>query len=160
PIVLWESFLFGVVVAVASAIVPAIEAAATRPARTIASRGFESRMSRVAGSFAIAGLLILAAAALAARQPAIDGLPVFGYAAALCIILGASFFVPLAVIGSARLLQWLGYRFSSSALLAAANFGGTPRRNSLAVASLAIAVAMIVSVAVSVFSLRATVAAW
>jgi putative ABC transport system permease protein len=160
PIVLWESFLFGVVVAIASAIVPAIEAAATRPARTIASRGFESRMSRVAILFALAGLLLLAIAALAARGPAIDELPLFGYASALCIILGASFFVPLAVVGSARLLQRLGYRFSSSALLAAANFGGTPRRNSLAVASLAIAVAMIVSVAVSVFSLRATVTAW
>jgi putative ABC transport system permease protein len=160
PIVLWESFFFGVVVAIGSAIVPAIEAAATRPARTIASRGFESRMSRVAVLFALAGFFLLAIAALAARGPAIDGLPFFGYASALCIILGTSFFVPLAVIGSARLLQRLGYRFSSSALLAAANFGGTPRRNSLAVASLAIAVAMIVSVAVSVFSLRATVAAW
>ena len=160
PLLLWQAFLFGVVVAIASAIVPAIEAAATRPARTIASRGFESTMSRVAELFALSGLFLLAIAALAARGPAIDGLPFFGYASAVCIILGTSFFVPLAVIGSARLLQRLGYRFSSSALLAAANFGGTPRRNSLAVASLAIAVAMIVGVAVSVFSLRATVAAW
>ncbi|HET9392611.1 MAG TPA: FtsX-like permease family protein [Candidatus Rubrimentiphilum sp.] len=160
PIVLWESFLFGLLVAAASAMIPAIEAAATRPARTIASRGFEPRMSRVAVQFAVAGFFLLVLAGLAARGPAVNELPVFGYAAALCIILGASFFVPLAVIGSAHLLQRLGYRFSSSALLAAANFGGTPRRNSLAVASLAIAVAMIVSVAVSVFSLRATVAAW
>ncbi len=160
PIVLLQALLFGIAVAAASAIAPAIEAAATPPARTIASRGFESRMSRLAGLLAFAGLFVLAIAAVAARAPAVDGLPLFGYASALCIILGASLFAPLAVIGSAHLLQRLGYRFSASALLAAANFGGTPRRNSLAVASLAIAVAMIVSVAVSVFSLRATVAAW
>lgn len=160
PRVMLEALLFGIAVAMIAAIAPALEAAATVPARTLVSRGFERRMGALAFLLALGGVLLLALASIAAQQPPVDGLPIFGYVSALCIILGASLFVPLAVIVTARLLPRLGYRFSSAALLAASNFGGTPRRNSLAIAALAIAVAMIVSVSVSVFSLRSTVAAW
>ena len=160
PLVMLEALLFGVAAATISAIAPAIEAARTPPARTLASRGYEGRRSRLAAWSLAAGFVFFGLAAIAARAPAIGGLPLYGYFAALCMILGASLFIPITVIATAQLLQHLGQRFSSAALLAAANFGGTPRRNSVAVASLAVSVAMIVSVAVSVYSLRATVAAW
>jgi putative ABC transport system permease protein len=160
PRLMIEALLFGIAVAMISAIAPAVEAARTQPSRVMGSRGFEPRMTRLAILLSLGGLLLLGVAYILAQAPAIDGLPLFGYASALCIILGASLCVPLGVIVTARLLQNLGYGFSSAAMLAAANFGGTPRRNSLAIAALAIAVAMIVSVSVSVFSLRATVAAW
>ncbi|HEX5275535.1 MAG TPA: FtsX-like permease family protein [Candidatus Rubrimentiphilum sp.] len=160
PRLMLEALLFGITVAMISAIAPAIEAAGTQPSRVMGTRGFEPQMNRLAIRLSFGGLLLLGVAYALAQAPAIDGLPLFGYASALCIILGASLCVPLGVIVTARLLQNLGYSFSSAAMLAASNFGGTPRRNSLAIAALAIAVAMIVSVAVSVFSLRATVAAW
>ncbi len=160
PLVMLQALVFGIVVATASAVAPAVEAAATPPARTMRSRGFELRMWRLGIALGLGGILLLALAALASRAPAIDGLPLFGYGSALCIILGTSLGVPLAVIATAHVVERLGYRFSSSAMLAASNFGGTPRRNSIAVASLGIAVAMIVSVAVSISSLRATVAIW
>ena len=159
PLLMLEAFLFGVAVAAASAIAPALEAGATAPAQAMRSRGFETRMWRLAAALALGGLFSLALASVLSRAPAVDGLPLFGYAAAVCILLGSSLFVPLAVIAAAQLLQRL-YGGSPAALLAAANFGGTPRRNSIAVASLAIAVAMIVSVAVSINSLRSTVAVW
>jgi putative ABC transport system permease protein len=160
PRLMLEALLFGIAVALGSAIAPAIEAASTAPARTIGSRGYETRMGGLALLLALGGVLFLALAYVAAQGPALGGLPIFGYVSAMCIIVGASLFVPLAVIVTARLVPRLGYRVSSSALLAAANFGGTPRRNSLAIAALAIAVAMIVSISISVFSLRSTVAAW
>ncbi len=160
PLLMLEGLLFGVAVAVISAIAPAVEAASTQPARVIGSRGFEARMGKLAFLLSLGGLLLLGLAYVAAQAPPIDGLPLFGYASALFIILGASLLVPLGVIATAHVLQRLAYRFSPAAQLGAANFGGTPRRNSLAVAALAIAVAMIVSVAISVYSLRATVAAW
>jgi putative ABC transport system permease protein len=116
-------------------------------------------MWRLGIVLALGGLALLTLADALSRAPAVDGLPLFGYAAALCIILGSSLCVPLAVIAAAHLLQRFS-RHSPPALLAAANFGGTPRRNSIAVASLGLAVTMIVSVAVSVNSLRATVAIW
>lgn len=160
PRVMLEAFLFGVAVSMIAAIAPAIEAATTAPARTIGSRGFETRMGGLSALLALGGILFLALAYVAALGPPLGGLPIFGYASALCIILGASLMVPLAVIVTAHLVPRLGTRLSSAALLAASNFGGTPRRNSLAIAALAIAVAMIVSVSVSVFSLRTTVGAW
>ena len=160
PLVMLQALAFGTIVAAASAAAPAFEAAATPPAQTMRSRGYETRMWRLGIGLAAGGLALLALGGLVAFLPAIDGLSLFGYAAAMCTILGASLCVPLAVIATSALLQRLAYRYSSSALLAASNFGGTPRRNSIAVASLAIAVAMIVSVAVSVSSLRLTVVGW
>jgi len=160
PLVMLQALAFGTIVAAASAAAPAFEAAATRPAQTMRSRGYETRMWRLGIGLALGGVALLVLAGLSALLPAIDGLSLFGYAAAICTILGASFCVPLAVIATSYLLQRLVYRYSSSALLAASNFGGTPRRNSIAVASLAIAVAMIVSVAVSISSLRLTVVGW
>jgi len=160
PLVILQGLGLGIAVATASAVAPALEAAATTPAVAIRSLGFERRMQGPAFALALGGLVLLGLAGIASRAPAIDELPLFGYAAALCVILGTSLCVPLAVITTAKLLQVVVYPFSSAALLAATNFGGTPRRNSIAVASLGIAVAMIVSVAVSVNSLRATVVAW
>lgn len=160
PFVMTEAFLFGVAVSAASAFAPALEGASTPPALTMRSRGFEPRMWRLALAVAGGGFVLLAVAALLTRPPAIDGLPLFGYASALCIMLGVSLCVPLVVIATSHLLQRLVYPRSVVALLAASNFGGTPRRNSIAVASLGIAVAMIVSVAVSIASLRSTIVLW
>jgi putative ABC transport system permease protein len=160
PLVMFQALAFGTIVAAASAVAPALEAAATPPAQTMRSRGYETRMWRLGIGLGLAGAALFALAGLSALLPVVDGLSLFGYAAAACTILGASLCVPAAVIATSHLLQQTVYRYSSSALLAATNFGGTPRRISIAVASLAIAVAMIVGVAVSVSSLRLTVMGW
>jgi putative ABC transport system permease protein len=160
PAVMLQGLAVGIAVAVASAIAPALEAAAMPPALTMRARGFEPRMWRLALGLSLAGFVLFGAAALAARAPAVDELPLFGYAAALCVILGVSLCVPLGVIATSHLLEKLVYPGSSSALLAATNFGGTPRRNSIAVASLGIALAMVIGVSVSMSSLRATVVRW
>jgi putative ABC transport system permease protein len=160
PFALLQALAFGTIVAAASAVAPALEAAATPPAQTMRSRGYETRMWRLGIVLGLGGLAFLALAGLSALLPTVDGLSLFGYAAAVCTIVGISLCVPLAVIVTSHLLVRMVYRYSPAALLAATNFGGTPRRNSIAVASLAIAVAMIVSVAVSVSSLRLTVLRW
>jgi putative ABC transport system permease protein len=102
---------------------------------------------------------MLALAWLCTRVPAIDGVPVFGYAAGLLIIFGGSLCAPLAVAWLARAGTTFAARRPTLGL-AAASLAGAPLRTSVAVASLMIAIGMMVSVSVLVSSFRTTVVAW
>ncbi|HEY0394557.1 MAG TPA: FtsX-like permease family protein [Candidatus Elarobacter sp.] len=159
PLVFVKAFAVGVVAALVSAAVPALDAASTPPAITMRAQGFETRRPRFAPRAALAGLALLALAWLCTFAPALDGVPVFGYAAGLLIIAGASLCAPLAVRALARGGARLAARRPTLGL-AAANLAGAPLRTSVAVASLMIAIGMMVSVAVLVASFRVTVVAW
>lgn len=159
PVLFVKAFVLGVVASVVAAAFPALDAASTPPAITMRAQGFETRRPRFAPRAAVAGLVLLALAWACTRAPAIDGVPLFGYASGLLIIFGGSACVPLAVTGLARAGTTLAARRPTLAL-AAANLGGAPLRTSVAVASLVIAIAMMVSVAVLVSSFRTTVVAW
>ena len=154
-----KAFALGVLAAIAAAAFPAWDAASTRPALTMRAQGFEQRRPRLARNAAFAAAALLAAAWLLTRLPAIDGIPVAGYAAGLLIIGGGSLLAPLLVAAFARAAAALGGRRPTFAL-AAGGFAGSPLRIAVAVASLAIAIAMMVSIAVLVASFRTTVVAW
>ena len=159
PVLFLKAFVLGVLASIVAAAFPAYDAATTPPAITMRAQGFERRRPRFAPRAALAGIVVLALAYLASRAPAIDGVPVFGYISGLLIIAGGSLFAPLAVEGIAR----LGTRFASRRPilgLASANLAGAPLRIAVAVASLMVAIAMMVSVAVLVASFRTTVVAW
>ena len=159
PVLFVKAFVLGVLASIVSAAIPALHAASTPPAITMRAQGFEKRRLRFAMRAALAGAALLAAAALCALLPAVDGVPVFGYVAALLVIAGGSLFAPLAVGVSARWGEALAARRPVLGL-AAANLGGAPLRISVAVAALMIAIAMMVSVGVLVASFRASVVAW
>lgn len=160
PVILLKTFAIGVIAATIAALVPALEAAATPPAIAMRAQGYERRfpfLARRAG-LAGAGLLLLGWACTFA--PPIDDVPLFGYAAGLLIILGGSLFAPLLIAGLARLGGFVFASRSASGELAAAHLGSSPIRNSVAVASLMIAIAMTVAVAILIGSFRTTVVAW
>lgn len=123
------------------------------------AQGFEARRPRFAARAALAGLGLLTLALLCTRAPALDGIPVFGYAAGLLIIFGGSLCAPLAVGALAQAATNAAARRPTLGL-AAANLAGAPLRTSVAVASLMIAIGMMVSVAVLVSSFRTTIVAW
>ncbi|HEY0798524.1 MAG TPA: FtsX-like permease family protein, partial [Candidatus Baltobacteraceae bacterium] len=159
--VLLKAFIVGLVLATLSAVAPAVEAAATAPAITMRSAGFEGRsLTRVDLRLPVGGTMLLCAAALAARAPAIDGLPFFGYVSGLCVIFGVSLLIPLLVAGIAAVGRRFAARLRPAARLAFANMGAAPLRNSVAIASLMIAIGMMVSIAVLVGSFRTTIMAW
>jgi putative ABC transport system permease protein len=83
----------------------------------------------------------------------------FGYAAGLLIIVGGSLCAPLAVDALADAGTSLAARRPTLGL-AAANLGAAPLRTAVAVASLMIAIGMMVAVAVLVSSFRTTIVAW
>lgn len=160
PLVLLKAFAIGVAAAVVASLVPALEAASTPPAITMRAQGYERRLPGLARRAALAGALLLLLGYGCTFAPAIDDVPVFGYAAGLLIIFGGSLFAPLAIAGASRLASAVLRSRSAAGEIAAANLGSSPVRNSVAVASLMIAIAMTVAVAILIGSFRTTVVAW
>jgi putative ABC transport system permease protein len=154
-----KAFVLGVAASIAAAAFPALDAAATPPAITMRAQGFEHRRPRFAPRAALAGLGVFALAWACTRFPAVDGVPLFGYAAGLLIIVGGSLCAPLAVGALAGAGTSLAARRPTLGL-AAANLGAAPLRSAVAVASLMIAIGMMVAVAVLVISFRTTIVAW
>lgn len=154
-----KAVVLGTALAMISAVVPAVEAARTAPARAMrASGGFERRIPGFSRWTAVAGIILLVAAALAARLPAYHGdIPLFGYVAGVLLIAGFSLLTPLVLASVVRLLRRIP---RPSATLSAAFLGGSPRRFAVAIASLGVAVAMMIAIAILVGSFRTTVVAW
>jgi putative ABC transport system permease protein len=159
PLVLLKAFVVGVVLSTFSAVVPAWEAARTQPALTMRSQGFENRSRRLPLITACIAAAFFIVAYAFTFVPAIDGIPVFGYASGLAIIFGTSLLAPAAIAGLSRLGVRVFAR-NPSGELAAANLGSSMIRNSVAIASLGVAIAMMVSVAILIGSFRTTVVAW
>ncbi|MBD5655764.1 MAG: FtsX-like permease family protein [Candidatus Eremiobacteraeota bacterium] len=160
PLVLLKAFAVGTVLATLSALFPALEAASTAPAITMRAQGFERQRKRPGMGLALVGIALFLAAYLLTFIPAVDGIPLAGYAAGLLIIFGGSLCVPLAIAAVASAARALTARLSPAGLIGATNLGASIRRNSVAVASLMVAIAMMVSVAILIGSFRTTVVAW
>jgi putative ABC transport system permease protein len=160
PLVLLKAFCVGTVLATLSALFPALEAASTAPAITMRAQGFERRRPRPGVGLALVGAGLFALAYALTFVPAVDGIPVAGYAAGLLIIFGGSLCVPLAIAAGAASAHRYARYLSAPNLLGATNLGASLRRNSVAVASLMVAIAMMVSVAILIGSFRTTVVAW
>ena len=160
PLVLLKAFVVGTVLATLSALFPALEAASTAPALTMRAQGFETRRKRPGVGLALGGAALLVLAYALTFPPPIDGIPVSGYASGLFIIFGGSLCVPLSIALVAGAARKLTARISPAGLIGATNLGASIRRNSVAVASLMVAIAMMVSVAILIGSFRTTVIAW
>jgi putative ABC transport system permease protein len=160
PVVLLKALLIGIAAAIVAALVPALEAAATPPAIAMRAHGFERRLPHLALRTSIFGLGLLLAGYACTFAPPIGDVPVFGYAAGLLFIFAGSLFAPLAIAGLSRFARAVFASRSPAGEIAAANLGSSPVRNSVAVASLMIAIAMTVAVAILIGSFRTTVVAW
>jgi putative ABC transport system permease protein len=107
------------------------------------------------------GALFFIGAVVASGQQPVYNFPVFGYVAALAAILGAALVMPLALrfllpLLGAMLRKVLGFE----GLFAARSLHGTLGRTSVAVASLMIGIAMMVSLGIMIGSFRETVMVW
>lgn len=155
------AFGVGLPLALLAAAVPAAEASRIAPIGVIKGTaalesGLRLHRRQLLGPLALFGLAIGLA-----RLPAIAGVPLWGYAAALAVVFGAAWVVPAAVHG----LTWLGARMSRrlfvlEAWLANASLGGSVPRLSISVAALAVSLALAVAIAVMVASFRDTVTYW
>ena len=155
------TFVIGVGVAIISAYSPAREASLVAPVEAMA-RGRREYTARVHKSRDLwLALLLGILAAAASRVPAIEGKPVFGYLAAILLVIASALAIPAftdAVIS--RTSRPLGKILGVEALLAAQSLSASLRRTSVLVGALSTAIAMMTSVGIMVGSFRETVLIW
>jgi len=155
------AFVIGVGVAILSAYSPAREASLVSPVEAMA-RGRREYLTRVHKSRDLwLALFVAIAAAAASRVPAIEGKPVFGYLAAVLLVVASALAIPAftdAVIS--RSSRRLGKILGVEALLASQSLSASLRRSSVLVGALSTAIAMMTSVGIMVGSFRETVRIW
>ena len=151
----------GAGVAVAAALAPAREASLVSPVEAMARGARELAARTNQWRDLCFALLLSACGAGFALAPQAGGLPLFGYAAALCLVAAAAFAMPALVHGltdvtSGLLRKLLGVE----AMLAARSLNGSLRRTAVLAGALSTAVAMMASVGIMVGSFRETVRLW
>ena len=151
----------GLAVSILSALAPSLEAMSVVPTEAMGRGSRETVFrSHTKRNLWLAVLLALLGSAATTRD-AVDGTPLFGYAAVLLFIAAAAFCAPpLVRVGVALTSPVLRGVFSAVGLLAARSLVTSLRRTSVVIAALATAIAMMASVAIMVGSFRETVIVW
>ena len=155
------AFGVGVPLALIAAAAPALEAARIPPLAAVrGDRDIEARARFPWRPLAGAAALFLLGAWLATWPP-VGGLPLGGMLAALAVVLGAAFLMPVVLFAFRQaagraMSRWLGIE----GRLAHANLGSAIPRLAISVAALGVSLAMMVAIAVMVGSFRETVAYW
>ena len=151
----------GLGVAILSAYSPAREASLVSPVEAMA-RGRREYLARVHKSRELWLALVLAVVATATtRIPPLEGKPVFGYIAAILLVVAAALAIPAFTdFVIARSSRRLGQILGVEALLASQSLSASLGRTSVLVAALATAIAMMTAVGIMVGSFRETVVLW
>ena len=145
----------GVAVALAGALLPALDAARAAPARALKAGDEQALLQRVLPLWP--GLALLAAGALLAQLGPVGGLPLYGYAAVACLLVGSVALTP-------RLSQ-LVFRLpllprSPPFLLALAQLRGAPAQAAVSLAAIVASFSLMAAMAIMVASFRQSVDSW
>ncbi|MFQ5739571.1 MAG: FtsX-like permease family protein [Acidobacteriota bacterium] len=156
-----KMLVLGAALGAFSGVFPALRAVAASPVTVLRRAFLVSAGEHQSPHQSRLGVLLLAAGVGLCWAPPVDGLPLWGYGAALCFILGTALLGP----GLGRRLLGAIESLSFNTLpievrLALQTVQGGLMRLAVAVLSLMIAVAMLVSVATLVGSFRETVVVW
>ena len=151
----------GVGVSLLAAWAPSREAALVSPTEAMA-RGRHDYHARLGVGRTLAYAAAPAAGSwLAALAPPLAGKPLLGYLAAFLLIVATAMATPACVVAVTHAASGLIRRtFGAEGMLASRGLVGALSRTSVLVATLASAVAMLVSVAIMVGSYRETVIVW
>jgi putative ABC transport system permease protein len=148
-------FLAGILVAVLGALLPALDAARTPPARALKAGDEQTLFRRIAPLWP--GLALLALGAALAQLGPVAGLPLFGYAAIACLLVGAIALVP-------RLAQWV---FEALPLpshpplrLALGQLRAAPGQAAVSLAAIVASFSLMAAMAIMVASFRQSVDDW
>jgi len=145
----------GIAVAMAGALLPALEAARTPPAQALKA-GDEQQLFARALSLK-PSMLLLVAALLLALLPPVQGLPVFGYAAIACLLVGGVLLMPAL---SRKVFQILPLTVRPPLSLAFAQLRGAPGQAMVSLAAIVASFSLMVAMAIMVASFRTSVDRW
>jgi putative ABC transport system permease protein len=113
------------------------------------------------GRISVVGMGILGLGYVCSQQPAVKGLPLFGFVAAFLILAGFSFLTPASVLLVNRALApCFAGLFKIEGKMASRYLGRSLNRSAVAIASLMTALAMLISISIMILSFRQTVKVW
>jgi putative ABC transport system permease protein len=150
--------LLGIATAIAGCLVPTLEAVRAPVAQALKA-GDEQRMF-VRLQPVLPGVLVLFAATSLTQVPPVHGLPIFGYVAIACFLIGTIMLMPrIAVlffhmVPRLRRLDWVPPR------LAVAQLSGAPGQAMVSLAAIVASVSLMVSMAIMVTSFRVSLQEW
>ena len=150
-------FLCGVGVAVLGAVLPALDAAGRPPARALKAGDEQSMFERVAPAWP--GLALLAAGAGLSQLGPVRGLPLFGYAAIACLLLGGIALMPRLAEFVFKLLVLVKTK-QVWFVLALAQLRGAPGQSAVSLAAIVASFSLMAAMAVMVASFRQSVDGW
>ena len=148
-------FVAGVAVAVLGAQLPALDAARTPPARALKAGDEQTLFQRVTPLWP--GLLLLGLGAALSQLGPVNDLPLFGYAAIACVLLGSVALVPRiaqAVFGMLRLPA------NPSVALAVGQLQAAPGQAAVSLAAIVASFSLMAAMAIMVASFRESVHRW
>ena len=170
--------LLGMVLSVIGALGPCLEASRTSPALAIAPGQYETSRHHH-GRWTSLAVGVLGLGGLLSLPGPVNGLPVFGYAAAFCVLLGCTLLSPLGIhllglVASARsrrnsgrvgIERWgdtsrAGLHSGSMTRLAVDQIARSSGRNSVTLSAFMVGIAIVVGVGVMIESFRDTVERW
>ena len=161
----------GMALSVIGALGPCLEASRTAPALAIAPGQYETTRHHH-GRWTLLAAGVLGLAALLSLPGPLNGIPVFGYAAAFCVLLGCTLLSPLGI----HLLSRTALRMpdfdvvhrtfepdfnpGSMTRLAVDQIARSSGRNSVTLSAFLVGIAIVVGVGVMIESFRDTVERW
>ena len=161
PTVLIAGFGMGVLASVLSSIGPAREASRIAPKEALALGTLETKIKIRLRHFSLIGIGFLILSFIFALQKPIFHRPIFGFLAALLILIGVSFLIPSVTTLLNRLLApLLGFLFGSEGKLASRYIHDSMARTVITIAALMTALSMLISISIMILSFRKTVDLW
>jgi len=148
-------FAAGVAVAVLGALLPARDAARTPPARALKAGDELAMLTRATP--AAPGVALLACGALLAQLGPVGGLPLYGYAAIACLLVGSVALMPRI---SRAVFDALPLPRSPGLALALAQLRAAPGQAAVSLAAIVASFSLMAAMAIMVASFRQSVDDW
>lgn len=158
PYTMIKGLLLGIVASVIAGVVPAYEASRVKPAGALSRSTLESLVLKSLKPLSFAGAGLIATGLLLIYIPS-DSLGL-GLVSVFLILLGSSLLVPLITRVLMNLFSYLGGSIGVIAQMAPLNVVRSLSRTGVAIASLTVAVSVILSVGIMIGSFRVTVVSW
>lgn len=156
---LLKGFFLGLAATVATAVPPAVEAAAVEPRAALLRSGLETKTRSAVWLATLVGLILVGLGLLAFQLPGAD--LIFGLGGTLLVLTGLAM---LAAIGMLAILKAVaplsGRIFGYLGRMAPRNLINALSRTSVAVSALMVAVAVTIGVSLMINSFRYTVGVW
>ncbi|NKB81570.1 MAG: FtsX-like permease family protein [Nitrospirales bacterium] len=151
----------GIVISTIGAVGPSWEAGWTSPVRALAPGDYEQDRQLRHGRYTGLSLGMFAGAVFLTLPGPVGGMPIFGYASALFVLLGCALLAPISIKALERFSQWRGCsRVGLVSRLAVDQIVRAPGRNGVTLSALMIGIAIMVGVGTMVQSFRQTVEVW